>query len=442
MTNAAADCGAWRDRFEPVSEDAIARAFTDKFGTTLQFDHDVGRWFQWTGSQWKQLRIPVAFSFARILGRQLGYGKRQICKASVAAGAERFAAADPIHAVTSEVWDRDPWLLGTPCGTVDLRTGAVRPADPSDRITKLAGCPPKKARPARWLTFLAEATNGDSDMIAYLQRITGYCLTGVISEHALFFIYGPGGNGKSVFLNVLTHILGEYATAAPMETFTRAKFSQHPTELAMLKGARLVTASETEEGRSWAEARIKSLTGGDPITARFMRRDFFTYSPHFKLVFAGNHQPTLHSADVALQRRVNMLPFVSQPPRPDPFLEEKLKSEAPAILAWAIEGCLQWQAIGLARPETVSQATEEYFDEQDVFGQWLRDHCELKVSYWEQPTPLFRDWGAYARDIGEEPGSMISFSSRLKRVGLHRGKVSGMRVYKGVRLRNGGSLDS
>lgn len=347
----------------PVSEDAIARVFTREHQDTMRYDFDLGKWFQWTLVRWEALKVPAAFQYARLIGRAMGEGSPKICKASVAAGAKRFARSDPAHAVTSNFWDQDPWLLGTPNGTLDLRTGRMHAPMAGEGITKVTGCSPSSEPPPRWLSFLNDATGGDQDMITYLQRMAGYCLTGATSEHALFFLYGSGGNGKSVFLNLLVYILGDYAVSAAMDTFTSSKFSSHPTDLAMLKGARLVTASETEEGRSWAEARVKAITGGDPVTARFMRQDFFTYQPQFKLIIAGNHQPLLHSVDPAMRRRFNMLPFTCRPSNPDPQLEEKLQQEAPQILGWALGGCLGWQRGGLKRPESVTAATEEYFDD-------------------------------------------------------------------------------
>lgn len=413
-----------------VSEDSIALAFTREFGATMRFDHDAGKWFQWLSTHWQPLTVPAAFHYARQIGRRMASGKKSMCKASVASGAERFARADPVHAVTSSLWDQDPWLLGTPGGTLNLKTGRMHSPRPSDYITKLAGCQPERKEPALWMRFLNDATRGDREMMTYLQRVAGYCLTGLTTEHSLFFIYGPGGNGKSVFLNTLVHILYDYAANAPMDTFTSSKFSSHPTELAMLKGARLVTASETEEGRSWAEARIKALTGGDPISARFMRQDFFTYQPHFKLLFAGNHQPTLNAVDPAMRRRFNMLPFIFKPTEPDHLLEERLKAEASRILAWALQGCLDWQAHGLGRPESVTVATDEYFEDQDTFGQWVSERCDL--TSWDQPTPLFNDWVKFAKSTGEDAGTMVNFSSRLKKLGLKRGKVGGIRAYIGI----------
>jgi putative DNA primase/helicase len=418
-----------------VSEDAIALAFTREFGGTMRYDHNAGRWYQWSHTHWRQLEIPVAFHYAREIGRRIGSGKKAICKSSVAAGAERFAQADPTHAVTSEHWDCDPWLLGTPRGTLNLKTGKLRTPRPSDGITKLTGCGPDSREPELWMRFLKDATAGDHGVMSYLQRISGYCLTGLTTEHAMFFIFGPGGNGKSVYLNTLVHILADYAVSAPMDTFTSSKFNAHPTELAMLKGARLVTASETEEGRAWAEARIKALTGGDPITARFMRQDFFTYQPQFKLLFAGNHQPSLNAVDPAMRRRFNMLPFITRPERPDPELEEKLREEAPRILGWALKGCLQWQLHGLGRPASVIAATDEYFEEQDVFGQWLADRCEVEPDLWELPAALFRDWVSFAKEHGEAAGTMVTLSGRLKKAGFRQRKSNGLRTYGGLRLK-------
>jgi putative DNA primase/helicase len=418
-----------------VSEDAIALAFTREFGENMRFDHHAGRWYKWIDTHWHRLEIPAALHYAREIGRRLGAGKKAICKASVAKGAETFAQADPVHAVTSEQWDKDPWLLGTPKGTLNLRTGKMHQPRPNDFITKVTGCIPDSREPTLWLRFLKDATRSDQQMTTYLQRIAGYCLTGLTSEHALFFIYGPGGNGKSVFLNMLVHILGDYAANAPMDTFTVSRFAGHPTDLAMLKGSRLVTASETEEGRAWAEARIKALTGGDPITARFMRQDFFTYQPQFKLLFAGNHQPKVNAVDPAMRRRFNMLPFTFRPDEPDATLEVKLREEAPRILGWALKGCLDWQLHGLGRPASVIEATDDYFAAQDVFAQWIEDRCETGPDKWELPAALFRDWSAYAREHGEAAGSMVTLAEKLEKHGFRKRRSNGLRSYVGITLK-------
>jgi putative DNA primase/helicase len=424
-----------------TSEDAIAQAFARRHHKRLRFDHSAGRWYEWAGGRWQRNETKLAFHFARLLSREASDGKKGFCKASVASGVEAFARADPALSVTADAWDRDPWLLGTPGGTVDLRTGQLLPARQADLITKQTGTAPEEGEPHRWLQFLSEATAGDRDLIRFLQQVAGYCLTGATREHALFFIYGPGGNGKSVFLNLLNYVLGDYATTAGMETFTASKNDRHPTDLAMLNGARLVSASETEEGRAWAESRIKQVTGGDKISARFMRQDFFEFVPQFKLVIVGNHAPVLGNVDEAARRRFNIIPFTQKPVTPDRELEDKLKAEAGRILSWAIAGCLDWQANGLARPEIVTAATADYFEDQDLFGQWIEDRCERGPSKWEPANHLFHDWHDYAKAAGDEPGTQRAMSSKLKRAGFMPRKVTGgTRAYHGLALRPKGGF--
>ena len=193
------------------------------------------------------------------------------------------------------------------------------------------------------------------------------------------FLYGTGANGKSVFLATLSGLMGDYAKTAPVDCFTETKFSSHPTELANLQGARLVTAVETEEGRRWHESRIKVLTGGDRIAARFMRGDFFEFQPVFKLLIAGNHRPSLRTVDEAMQRRFRMLPFTTTIPEAerDPRLIEHLRAEWPGILRWAIDGCLEWQSSGLCAPEAVREASTAYLQAEDVLQQWIDECCDL-----------------------------------------------------------------
>jgi putative DNA primase/helicase len=418
-----------------ISEDTVALAFTERFGETMRFDHSRGAWFQWNESHWQVQDTPVAFHSIRMIARNISGGAKSVCKAAFVRGAENLAKGEPVHAVTAEIWDSDPWLLGTPAGTLNLRTGKMVKPSPAHNITKMTGCIPENKPPTLWLKFLDDATRGDAAMMTYLQRVAGYCLTGLTTEHALFFIYGSGGNGKSVFLNVLVHILKDYAVTSAMDTFEKSKGTRHPTDLAMLKGARLVTASETEEGQAWADARIKAMTGGDPITARFMAKDFFTYQPQFKLLFAGNHQPALSGVDAAMRRRFNMLPFIHRPERPDESLEEKLRAEAPRILAWALHGCLDWQKHGLGRPTSVIDATNDYFEAQDMFGQWVEEFCETGPELWDQPTPLFENWVKFAKAQGELPGGMRVFADRLKKAGYRDDRDGKMRKYRGISLK-------
>jgi putative DNA primase/helicase len=427
-----------------VTEDGAAAEFAELYGNRLRFCHDTGAWFEWDGIAWRQNRTGVAFTWARLLARKLATNEPDrvrytTSKTSFATGVEKFARADPVLAVTIDTWDTDPFLFGTPAGTVDLRTGVLRASDPAEGITKLAGCSPTKdAFCPRWLQFLDDATGKDEAAIRFLQQWCGYSLTGDTREHALIFVYGPGGNGKSVFLNVVTSIMGDYATTAAMDTFTASHNDKHPTDLAMLRGARLVTASETEEGRAWAEARIKQMTGGDTVTARFMRQDFFSFRPTFKLSIVGNHKPALRNVDDAARRRFNIVPFTRKPANPDPELEAKLRAEWPQILRWMIDGCLDWRKSGLARAASVTEATQAYFTDQDMFGQWLEECCEVdpeNAHLWDLSADLFASWAEFARKAGEPSGSSKTFGDAMRRKGFEQYRTMKARGFRGVRLR-------
>jgi putative DNA primase/helicase len=422
-----------------LTEDAAALAFAERYRDTLRFDHSIGKWFVWTGTHWRREGTCLAFSWARDLARELARAvpnevRIVASKASFAGNVERFARADRAFAVTSEIWDKNLYLLGTPGGTVDLRAGEIGEAKPEDYITKLTAVTPTDNPDCpRWLQFMREATNNEQGLIDFLQQFAGYMLTGDIKEHSLLFIHGGGGNGKSVFQNTLAGILAEYATAAAMDTFTSSSMDKHPTDLAMLHGARLVTASETEEGRAWAESRIKQMTGGDRIRARFMRQDFFEYTPQFKLLLAGNHKPTLRNVDDAVRRRFNIIPFIYKPPAPDSDLETKLRAEWPGILCWMVEGCLIWQRSGLVRPQVVLDATEEYFEEQDSIRQWIEERCETgKGDLSDTSTNLFRSWTTWATANGEQPGTARWLTQALRRLCFKQFRKNKARGFRGI----------
>jgi putative DNA primase/helicase len=405
---------------EIITEDSVALMFRERYRGRLLFDHDFRKWYVWDGNRWRQDNTKLAFEFARQLARELTSQhspkfQMGVNKVSFANGVETFCRSDREFAVDTSAWDTDIFLLGTPDGTVNLLAGALIPAVPNARITKLTAVGPATAADCPlWLKFLNDATGADQQLIQFLRQLAGYSLSGSVVEHVMAFVYGPGGNGKSVFINTISGILGEYATAAAMTTFTASRSDAHPTELARLKGARLVTASETEKGHAWAEAKIKALTGGDRIAARFMRQDFFEYSPQFKLIVVGNHKPMLANVDDAIRRRFKIIPFNLKPPTPDANLEQKLRAEWPMILRWMIDGFLDWRASnGLVTPDSVTNATAAYFADQDLFQQWLDEECDAEHDNphkWETVADLFDSWSRYANKAGEQPGSKKAFN--------------------------------
>jgi putative DNA primase/helicase len=276
----------------------------------------------------------------------------------------------------------------------------------------------------------------DKEMIAYLQRVCGYCLTGLTTEQCLFFLYGLGGNGKGVFINTLRGILGSYHITAPMDIFTETHVKSHPTDLAGLRGAYLVTAVETEQGRRWAEAKIKNLTGGDEITARYMRQDNFSFTPTFKLMIAGNHKPRIRTVDDAMRRRIHLIPFTVKIENPDKELAEKLKAEWPAILRWMMNGCIKWQRDGLNPPKKVRDATEEYLQSEDAVEGWIADKCNIGVGKQAASAALFGSFRAWAEQSNELVGTQRALIDRLlTKDGIERRSDTHTRGLLGIELK-------
>jgi putative DNA primase/helicase len=419
------------------SDEALALLFAEKHCGELRYTHTWGRWHRFDGMRWNDDATLLAFDHARHLCRAAAATVRSPSEKKEAASAKKRAAVislareDRRLAATSDQWDSDPYMLNTPAGVIDLRTHKQRPSQASDYFTKATVVAPAGDCP-RWHQFLEEITGSDRDLAKFLQRVAGYALTGDTKEHSLFFLYGTGANGKSVFLFTLAGILGDYHRVAPIETFTASIGERHPTELAMLRGARLVTAIETEEGRRWAESRIKALTGGDRITARFMRQDFFEYTPQFKLLIAGNHKPSLRTVDEAIRRRFHLIPFTVTIPvnQRDPDLTETLKSEWPGILQWALDGCAAWRKDGLAPPEAVTKATAAYLEAEDAVSAWLEERCAHEGE--DTLARLYASWRAWAELNGEHPRTNKWLSQALEARGFEPRKTKKGRQVLGL----------
>lgn len=405
----------------PTAEDALALAFAARHEDELRFIARWGRWLNFDGTRWCFDTTLHAFDRARVICREVAMDCDKpvsaVASAKTVAAVEKLAKADRRLAATMEQFDAEPWPFNTDRATYDLRTGEGRPPSPLDYITKKTACAAAPAGTPHpiWTAFLHRITAGNAELQDFLQRYIGYC-TGLTTEHVFVFAYGTGANGKGTFLNTIADIFGDYATIADMGTFIASTGDRHPTDLAKLNGARLVVAQETQKGRRWDETKIKALTGGDRITARFMRQDFFDFDPTFKLFIAGNHKPRLTSVDEAIRRRLLLVPFIVQipPAQRDPDLRNKLKAEWPAILRWCINGCLEWQRIGLAPPSIVRDATENYFADQDTLGQWLEECTEDGGPLaFTRIAELFASWKAWSEARNHKPGSTTTLSEML-----------------------------
>lgn len=432
-----------------ITEDFLALRFAEKYADKLRFVAVWNQFLRWTGTVWQAETTLLPWDNARAIARDAAKSTpgnaAKIASAKTVYAIVTLARADRRIAATVDQWDADHWVLNTPGGIIDLRSGERTPCRPDAYLTKITAVAPDPACPIPlWTAFLETVTSGDRELIAFLKRMAGYGLTGDTREHALFFLYGTGGNGKGVFMNTITKCAGDYATSTPIETFTASNTDRHPTELADLRGARTVIATETEEGRRWAESRIKMLTGGDPVKARFMRQNFFEYQPQFKLIISGNHKPGLRSVDEAIRRRFNLVPFtVTIPPdERDPDLADKLRAEWPGILAWMIDGATEWLESGLAAPETVTAATAAYLESEDALSAWIDECCDRDPNAWEPTKALWASWSAWAERSREHAGVRKQFPDKLDQHGftLQRRRPEGSTAnpasgYWGLRIR-------
>jgi putative DNA primase/helicase len=436
------EVGGWDedDEAPEFSDEDLALRFAEAHVYNMRHVALMGRWFLWTGKVWAADEKRIAFSLARQIVRAAAreHNKKEaksIASAKTVAAVEKLAQADPRLATIVSVWDADPWLLNTPGGVVDLRTGALRPHSSGDFMTKITAIGPGGDCP-RFKTFMNEIMAGDEEMIAFIQRVLGYCLTGDIREEAIFFLYGKGQNGKGVLTSTLEWILADYCKAAGDEVFTETRNDRHSTEIARLKGARVVLVAEVEKGRRWAEARLKKMTGGDTLTARFMRQDDFQFKPEFKPLISANSKPQLKSFDVAMRRRMNLIPFVVTipPERRDTELKAKLKDEGAGILQWMIDGCLKYQRLGLAPPASVVRATDEYFRSEDGVANWINEWCKVGEGHREKSSKLFASWKHYADEARLIAGNNKEFKEEMNRLGFHEKRVTAGVLFEGLSL--------
>lgn len=437
-----------------LTDTGLAERFVRRWQPELRFCPDRGRWLRWIGSHWKWISEEEAVDLSKevvsaiyteaseaddkdtrkeLAGFALRSEARQRRQAAV-----YLASCERRMQSPGSLLDQKPWLLNVQNGTIDLRTGQLRPHDPADMLTIIA---PVDYDPAAqspiWDDFIGTITQHDSTLAVYLQRCTGMSLTGDISSQAFFFLYGLGANGKSTYLNAIRGLLGPYAHQADMEMIMmkdrpRAGASE---DLANLYGRRFVVATEVEEGRKLAVNLIKLMTGGENIRCRHLYEREFEFTPSHKLWIAGNHKPVITDTTNSIWRRVKLMPFTATIEHPDADLPSKLSQIYPAILAWAVRGCLDWQHYGLAEPEIVSRETRKYAQEMDPLGEFMEDCCIIDQSAMVSRAEFYARYESWCIASKDLPLKQRSVSARMKEKGFGEHKNHGIRGWTGLRLR-------
>lgn len=449
-----------------LSEDALALGLgRSGWDADAKFVSNWGKWLFWDGSRWVVDERKKAFTDIRAYLRRksqslmdwaeekgatvpepeklMRWAEKE-AKSLRANGKvtaiEALARSNPKSAALAEEFDAALMLTGTPQGTVDLERAELRSAKREDMLTKSTSVSPAPAgaKPQLWLEFLDTIFDGDQEVIGFMQRLCGYALTGRTDEQKLFFLHGSGANGKSVFLNTLVWLFGDYAKRAPSDTFLMTRGEQHPTNLAGLHGARLVVGSELPKGKTWNDSVIKDLTGGDRIAARYMRQDFFEFDPQLTLMIAGNTKPSFGAVDNAMKRRVVLIPFdVTIPPeKRDGKLEEKLRNEGPEILRWCMEGAAEWDMFGLAIPEVIRAASETYLEGEDELGQFLEECTVADVSGFVSNSDLWERYSGWCLLELTTPMGKNNFLKAIEERGFKAKKgTGGTRGKSGLRLK-------
>lgn len=432
------------------TEIEIAEMVIAASGDELRFCADLGGWHVWTGTNWARDERQRARECVKAIARKLADDSAKKLDQDLFRAAKRAASSlgtssilavmqsDPRIVFAPNDANRDPWLLNARNGTVDLRTGELRPHDRRDLITRCAAAAYVPGAPApRFDAFLAEV-QPDPEVRAYLRRVFGYSACGVVREHVLVVLWGPGANGKSVLAEIIMHALGDYAKPAPPSLIVEQHHAHHPTDIASCLGSRLVVVHETRRGASFDASKVKQLTGGDRLEARFMRQDFFTFTPSHTLVMLSNYRPEADATDAALWRRINLVPFAYVVPedRRDPALAETIKrEEIDGALAWIVGGCVDWQARGLAPPTLVLAQTESYRAAEDTIAAFLAERCVAIEGARVKAGALYEAFASWCKATGARVASGRDFAAEIIGRGYERKETGAGRFYIGLGVR-------
>lgn len=457
---------------DPRSDFANAVRLARHRGDRLLYVHGIG-WHTWERKQgpWRPDELGarrIAAELGRIVAAEAAETAQRAATAPDADARERLqkganalfswarlsemtarieaalSLASALLAIKPARLDHDPLLLGCPNGALDLRTGRLREHRRDDFITKCSGVSyDVKATAPTWSRFLARVFRQRPETIDYMQRLAGYWLTGYTDPALLAVLWGGGANGKSTLVATIRAALGEYAAAAPPSFLIARSGEAHPTELALLLGMRWIIASESGEGGRLDEERVKLLTGGDTVTARRMRQDFFEFSPTHKLALQTNHRPLIRGTDEGIWRRIALIEFAETipPEERDPHLAERLRAELGGVLTWAADGCRAFLRDGLQPPRVVQVATAAYRSDSDAVGAFIAEECIELPSVTCAASDLYAVYSAWADDAGERPMSKRALGLRLQERGFapHKG-TAGQRRWQGITPRGGSGV--
>jgi putative DNA primase/helicase len=439
---------------ENLTDSGNAERLVRLYGNMFRYAPEFKKWLLWDGSRWVMDTPSGIKLLAKATVRSMMTEAQELpddqrvrlikhsLKSETKAAREAMislAESEPGIPIRQSMLDKDRYLFNVVNGTLELKTGQLRPAEKTDYITKRAAVEydPAATCPT-WEAFLDRAMAGNKAMIAYIQKAVGYSLTGSTEEQCIFIPHGEGSNGKSKFLEVLEYILADYSTHCAADALmVKNSSGGASSEIARLRGARFVAAVETDEGKRLSEALIKELTGGDTIAARFLFAEFFEFIPAFKLWLACNHKPVIRGTDHAIWRRIKLIPFSVVIPdhEQDKKLPEKLQAESAGILAWAVRGCLLWQLEGLNEPPEVKVATMDYRKEMDVIGAWIDARCETARSIEGSASALYEDFKNWAETNKEYILGNLPFSKKLVERGFTKTQKAKGIYYKGLGLK-------